>query len=154
MAPMIAAAIATSIISSARPSPAAMEGRSAIISAFVGHAALQWARGAPPLTYGEKRNQGRNEMKTATQRCGDQQLVERADEPAVWEGEDCVVRQREDDRVEQHADAVQERRRSSLKRDPDIGGCQDQQDGSHTTSWAPNSPVDRHRDRADDHVGE
>ena len=43
MAPMIAAAIATSITSSARPSPAAMEGRSAIISAFVGHAALQWA---------------------------------------------------------------------------------------------------------------
>ena len=43
-----------------------MEGRSAIISAFAGHAALQWARGAPPLTYGEKRNQGRNEVNTAT----------------------------------------------------------------------------------------
>jgi hypothetical protein len=88
------------------------------------------------------------------QGCSDQQLVKRADKPAVWEGEDRVVRQREDDGVEQHADAVQERRRSSLKRDPDKGGCQHQQNESHATSWAPNEPVDRHRYRADDRVGE
>ena len=37
------------------PYEAAMVGRSAIISAFVGHPALQPASGAPPWTTGEKK---------------------------------------------------------------------------------------------------
>jgi hypothetical protein len=43
-----------------------MEGRSAIIKEFVGHAELQWARGEAPATCGENRNQGRKDVRVVT----------------------------------------------------------------------------------------
>jgi hypothetical protein len=109
MAATIAAAITTTRISSALPSPAAMEGRSAIIRAFLGQAALQWARGEAPATYGENRNQGRKDVRAATSEAPTKSLS-RADEASVREGEDGVVPDDEDNGVEQHADAVEERR--------------------------------------------
>jgi len=45
------------------PSPTAIDGRSAIIKPFVGHAALHFASGAAPATYGENKNCGENELR-------------------------------------------------------------------------------------------
>ena len=44
------------------PNPSAIVGRSAIMKAFVGHAALQPAIGPPPLTTGEKKSSGKADV--------------------------------------------------------------------------------------------
>jgi hypothetical protein len=51
--------------SSVRPRPLAIPGLSAIIRALLGQFALQPASGAPPETYGEKKNHGRNDASNA-----------------------------------------------------------------------------------------
>ena len=133
------------------PYDAAIVGRSVIMNAFAGHSV-----GAA----GERRSAGddRREEEPRDEPCQEverhrpeERLLEAAAEPPVRECEDGVVREQEEDRVDRHADAVEERLGRSLKRQDCRRDRQHKEDERRRGCRSPDEPVQRCREGCGDH---